>query len=44
MNSASVSFVGPLGFNRQFNREDSVVSLGDSAYSAVLGWEEGEHH
>jgi hypothetical protein len=33
-----------LGFNRQLNRTDSVVSNGDSAYSASLGWEAGEHH
>jgi hypothetical protein len=43
-NSAAVSFIGPLGFNRQLNRTDSVVSIGDSAYSASLGWEAGEHH
>jgi hypothetical protein len=43
-NSAAVSFIGPLGFNRQLNRMDSVVSIGDSAYSASLGWEAGEHH
>jgi hypothetical protein len=43
-NSAAVSFIGPLGFNRQLNRTDSVDSLGDSAYSASLGWEESEHH
>jgi len=36
-NSAAVSFVGPLGLNRQLNRTDSVDSLGDSAYSASLG-------
>ncbi len=43
-NSAAVSFIGPLGFNRQLNRKDSVDSIGDSAYSASLGWEAGEHH
>jgi hypothetical protein len=43
-NSAAVSFIGPLGFNRQLNRTDSAVSIGDSAYSASLGWEAGEHH
>jgi hypothetical protein len=42
-NFAAVSFIGPLGFNRQLNRMDSAVSIGDSAYSASLGWEEGEH-
>jgi hypothetical protein len=44
MNSAAVSFIGPLGFNRQLNRTDSVDSIGDSAFSASLGWEAGEHH
>jgi len=43
-NSAAVSFIGPMGFNRQLNRTDSVVSIGDSAYTANLGWEAGEHH
>jgi hypothetical protein len=43
-NSAAISFIGPLGFNRQLNRTDSAVSIGDSAYSASLGWEAGEHH
>ena len=43
-NSAAVSFIRPLGFNRQLNRTDLVHSIGDSAYSASLGWEEGEHH
>jgi hypothetical protein len=38
-NSAAVSFIGPSGSNRQLNRTDSVVSIGDSAYSASLGWE-----
>jgi hypothetical protein len=42
--SAAVSFIRPLGFNRQLNRTDLVDSIGDSAYSASLGWEEGEHH
>lgn len=43
-NSASVSFVGPLGVNRQLGREDTLVGIGDTAYSATLGWQEGEHH
>ncbi|MGH6834469.1 MAG: SphA family protein [Methylocella sp.] len=43
-NSAAVSFIGPLGFNRQLNRRDTVAAIGDTAFSASLGWEAGEHH
>lgn len=43
-NSAAVSFVGPLGFNRQLNRRETVAAIGDTAFSAILGWEAGEHH
>jgi hypothetical protein len=42
--SASLSFTGPLGVNRQFGRTASIDALGDSAFAAFLGWEEGEHH
>jgi hypothetical protein len=43
-NFAAVSFTGALGVNRQLNRKDTVASIGDTAYSAILGWEAGEHH
>jgi hypothetical protein len=43
-NTAGVSFIGASGLGRQLNRMDSVESIGDSAYSTSLGWEEGEHH
>jgi hypothetical protein len=43
-NFAAVSFIGPLGFNRQLNRRKTVAAIGDTAYSASLGWEAGEHH
>ena len=43
-NTASVSFIGPLGANRTIGRTESVDALGDSAFSAILGWERGEHH
>jgi hypothetical protein len=42
--AASLSFTGPLDVNRQFDRTASVDALGDSAFAAFLGWEEGEHH
>jgi hypothetical protein len=42
--SAAVSFTGPLGINRRFGRSDDINALGDSAYSAILGWHAGEHH
>jgi hypothetical protein len=42
--SASLSFTGPLGVNRQFGRTASIDALGDSAFAAFLGWEDGEHH
>ncbi|MGQ0446526.1 MAG: SphA family protein [Beijerinckiaceae bacterium] len=43
-NSAAVSFTGPLGINRQLNRRQRVAAIGDTAFSAILGWEAGEHH
>jgi hypothetical protein len=43
-NFAAVSFIGPLGFKRQLNRRKTVAAIGDTAYSASLGWEAGEHH
>ncbi|MCI0465481.1 MAG: transporter [Beijerinckiaceae bacterium] len=42
--SAAVSFTGPLGVNRQLNRRQTVAAIGDTAFSAILGWHEGEHH
>ena len=42
--SASLSFTGPFGVNRQVGQTDSVNALGDSAFAAFLGWEAGEHH
>jgi hypothetical protein len=42
--TAGVSFIGASGLNRQLNAADEVTSIGDSAYMASLGWEEGEHH
>jgi hypothetical protein len=42
--SASLAFTGPLGVFRQFDRTASIDALGDSAFAAFLGWEEGEHH
>jgi hypothetical protein len=42
--SASLSFTGPFDVNRQFGRTASIDALGDSAFAAFLGWEEGEHH
>jgi hypothetical protein len=42
--TASVSFIGPMGANRTIGRTASVEALGDSAFSASLGWEAGEHH
>src|SRR3984893_9105817 len=43
-NTAAVSFIGPLGINRQLNRTDTATSIGDTSYMASLGWEAGEHH
>jgi hypothetical protein len=34
----------PLGFNCQLNRRETVAAIGDTAFSAILGWEAGEHH
>jgi hypothetical protein len=42
--SASLSFMGPLDVFRQFDRTASVEALGDSAFTAFLGWEADEHH
>jgi hypothetical protein len=42
--SASLEFTGQLGNFRQFDRTDSEGALGDSAFAAFLGWDEGEHH
>jgi hypothetical protein len=39
-----VAFTGLLGVNRQFGRTDSDASIGDSAFSAILGWQQSEHH
>jgi hypothetical protein len=39
--SADLAFVGPLG---TIGRSDSVTGLGDSAISAILGWQAGFHH
>jgi hypothetical protein len=33
-NTASVSFIGPLEFNRHINPTDTVTGLGDTAYAA----------
>ena len=38
------SLSSALGIQSPLNRTDLVDSIGDSAYSASLGWEEGEHH
>ena len=42
--SASLSFTGPFGVDRQLGRTASVDALGDSAFTAFLGWAAGEHH
>jgi hypothetical protein len=42
--NASIGFTGPLGIDRQFGRTESVAALGDSAFSAILGWQAGESH
>jgi hypothetical protein len=42
--SADVASTGPFGINRQFGRSDSVTGIGDTAFSAILGWQEGNHH
>jgi hypothetical protein len=42
--SVSAAFTGPLGINRQLGTSDSVNSIGDSAFSAILGWHAGDHH
>jgi hypothetical protein len=42
--SASLAFTGPLGNFRQIDATDSEDALGDSAFAAFLGWDEGEHH
>lgn len=42
--TADVAFTGPLGVNRQLGRFDSVTAIGDTAFSAILGWQDGNHH
>jgi hypothetical protein len=42
--SASLSFTGLLGVNRNLGRTASIDALGDSAFAAFLGWDAGEHH
>jgi hypothetical protein len=42
--SASAEFTGRFGITRQAGRSDSVNSIGDSAFSAILGWHAGDHH
>jgi hypothetical protein len=39
--SADLTFLGPLG---TVGRSDSVTGIGDSAISAILGWQAGFHH
>jgi opacity protein-like surface antigen len=41
---ANEAFTGPLGVDRQINISDSTAKLGDSGVSAILGWQEGNHH
>jgi hypothetical protein len=43
-NMAGVAFTGPLGINRQFGLSREVNGLGDTAYSAFVGWEAGDNH
>jgi hypothetical protein len=31
-------------FGRQINRTDTATAIGDTAFSAGLGWQQGEHH
>jgi len=33
-----------LGVGRQLNRTDTATAIGDTAFSASLGWQQGEHH
>jgi hypothetical protein len=42
--SASLSFTGPFDVTRQLGRTASTDALGDSAFAAFLGWDEGENH
>ncbi len=42
--SVGAAFTGPLGISRRLGTSDSVSSIGDSAFSAILGWHEGDHH
>ncbi len=42
-NSAAISFIGPLRVSRQLNRRERAAAIGDTAFSAILGWEAGEH-
>jgi opacity protein-like surface antigen len=41
---AQAAFTGPLGVDREINVSDSEAKLGDSSVSAILGWQEGNHH
>ncbi len=42
--SVSAAFTGPSGITRQLGTSDSINALGDSAFSAILGWHAGESH
>jgi len=35
---------GPFDVTRQLGRTASVDAMGESAFSAFLGWDAGEHH
>jgi hypothetical protein len=41
--SANASFAGPL-LNAQGSRSDSTTGFGEPAFSAILGWHQGNNH
>jgi hypothetical protein len=42
--SVGAAFPWPFGIHRQLERSESSNALGDSAFSALLGWHSGESH
>ena len=43
-NTAGVSFIGPLGSAASSTGRIWRQQSGDTAFSASLGWQQGEHH
>ncbi|WP_395698621.1 transporter [Methylocella sp.] len=43
-NTIEASFVGPRGVPRDLDVTRQATAIGDTAYAAFIGWENGDHH